>query len=125
MPRDADGPRDRQLIEDAQEALAAPGVGPAPNRRARLEPADESREGGGERGVELDPSALSPDALRGLVEEFVSREGTDYGHRDRTLGEKVEDVLLQLASGEARIVFDLESETASIMPARSLPPARR
>ncbi len=78
-----------------------------------------------ERGVELDPASLSPDAMRGLVEEFVSREGTDYGHRDRSLAEKVEDVLRQLASGEARIVFDLESETASITPARSLPGARR
>lgn len=113
MPRDDD--HDPNHFEGA----------PDPDRHPRLEPSDAGGDPGGERGVELDPSSLSPEALRGLVEEFVSREGTDYGHRDRTLGEKVEDVLLQLASGEARIVFDLESESASIMPARSLPPARR
>ena len=75
------------------------------------------------RGVELSPDDLSSDALRGLVEEFVSREGTDYGHADRALEGKVGDVYRQLESGEARIVFDLESETASIVSARDLPTA--
>ncbi len=32
-------------------------------------------------GVELSPDDLSPEALRGLVEEFVTRDGTDYGPR--------------------------------------------
>jgi uncharacterized protein YheU (UPF0270 family) len=70
-----------------------------------------------EQGVELSPDALSPRALRGLVEEFVSREGTDYGQVERSLASKVADVMAQLATGEARIVFDLESETASIVAA--------
>lgn len=75
---------------------------------------------GSEQGIELDPANLSAEALRGLVEEFVSREGTDYGHADRSLESKVADVLRQLESGEARIVFDLASESASIMTTRSL-----
>jgi hypothetical protein len=69
-----------------------------------------------ETGVDLDPSQLSPDALRGLVEEYVSREGTDYGHSDWSLEDKVNQVLRQLERGEARIVFDLELESASIVP---------
>jgi len=73
-----------------------------------------------ERGVELSPADLSPEALRGLVEAFVMREGTDYGHADRSLEGKVEQVLRQLERGEARIVFDLESESASIVTAREL-----
>ena len=68
-------------------------------------------------GVELDPDQLSADALRGLVEEYVSREGTDYGHTDWSLEEKVSQVYQQLERGEARIVFDLELESASIVPA--------
>lgn len=67
-------------------------------------------------GVELDRDQLSPDALRGLVEEYVSREGTDYGHGEWSLEEKVRQVLQQLERGEARIVFDLERESASIVP---------
>ena len=61
---------------------------------------------------------MSPDALRGLVEEYVSREGTDYGHGEWSLEEKVRQVLQQLERGEARIVFDLERESASIVPVR-------
>lgn len=68
-----------------------------------------------ENGVELEPDQLSAEALRGLVEEFVSREGTDYGHTDRSLESKVADVWRQLESGEARIVFDLATETVSIV----------
>ena len=32
--------------------------------------------------VEVPPEALSPLALRGAIESFVLREGTDYGERD-------------------------------------------
>lgn len=73
-----------------------------------------------EQGIEIDPDSLSAEALRGLVEEFVSREGTDYGHADRSLESKVADVHRQLDSGEARIVFDLASESASIVSTRAL-----
>jgi uncharacterized protein YheU (UPF0270 family) len=66
-------------------------------------------------GVELDTDQLSPSALRGLVEEYVSREGTDYGPGDWTLEDKVAQVLRQLERGEARIVFDLELQSASIV----------
>ncbi len=70
------------------------------------------------RGVELDAGDLSPTALRGLVEEYVSREGTDYGPGEWTLDDKVDQVLAQIDRGEARIVFDLELETASIVSVR-------
>ena len=80
------------------------------------------------QGVELDPEQLSPGALRGLIEEFVTREGTDYGpggdsaagDTEWSLEDKVTQVYRQLSSGEARIVFDLETESASIVPARTL-----
>ncbi len=49
---------------------------------------------------------LSEDALRGVVESFVLREGTDYGERDASHEDKVADVMRQLERGEARILFD-------------------
>ena len=79
-------------------------------------------------GVELELDQLSPDALRGLIEEFVTREGTDYGDeraergegirpsREWSLEDKVAQVVQQLERGEVRIVFDLELGTASIIP---------
>lgn len=71
-------------------------------------------------GVELDPDQLSPGALRGLVEEYVTREGTDYGEGHWSLEDKVAQVFRQLSSGEARIVFDLTTESASIVTAPEL-----
>ncbi len=71
--------------------------------------------------IELSPDQLSPEALRGLVEEFVSRDGTDYGAVERSFEEKIARVTAQLASGEARLVFDPETETANIVAARDLP----
>ncbi len=70
----------------------------------------------------LDASALSADALRGLVEEFVSRDGTDYGLRESTLEEKVSAVLHQLDTGEVCIVFDRDEERANLVPAQDLRP---
>ena len=71
-------------------------------------------------GVELDPNQLSPGALRGLVEEYVTREGTDYGEGSWSLEDKVAQVLRQIDCGDAKIVFDLESESASVVTAPEL-----
>jgi uncharacterized protein len=57
---------------------------------------------------------LSTGALRSLIEDFVTREGTDYGHVDISLEEKVRVVRLQLERGEARITFDAITEMCSI-----------
>ena len=60
---------------------------------------------------------LSQDALRGVLESFVLREGTEYGERDICLDQKVAQVEKQLQRGEAQIVFDPESETIDIVVA--------
>jgi hypothetical protein len=53
--------------------------------------------------------------LRRLIEEFVTRDGTDYGAVERTLGDKVAAVMRQLAAGEAAILVDPERETVDIV----------
>ena len=58
---------------------------------------------------------LSPEALRGLVEEFVLREGTDYGSVDYSLEEKTAHVMKQLEKGLAKVVFDPELESCNIV----------
>lgn len=59
---------------------------------------------------------LSAEALQGVLQSFVLREGTDYGDREFSLEQKVAHVLRQLKRGEARIVFDPNSETVDIVP---------
>jgi uncharacterized protein len=64
--------------------------------------------------IEVPPAQLSPEALRGVVESFVLREGTDYGEREYSLDEKVAQVMQQLARGEARILFDPQAQSIEI-----------
>jgi uncharacterized protein len=68
--------------------------------------------------VEIPHTELSPDALRGVVESFVLREGTDYGERDASFESKVADVMRQLDRREAVIVFDPTTESVGIMVRR-------
>ena len=68
-------------------------------------------------GIEVPYTALSEEALERLMEEFVTRAGTDYGSVERSLADKIADVRRQLARREAVIVFDPETETANIVPA--------
>lgn len=48
-------------------------------------------------------------------EEFVTRDGTDYGEVEISLKTKIAQVLAQLKSGKAVIVFDQKSETCTIL----------
>ena len=63
---------------------------------------------------------IETDTLDNLIKEFVLREGTDYGHNEATLDEKVAQVKEQLAVGEAVIVFSELHETVDIKLKREL-----
>jgi uncharacterized protein YheU (UPF0270 family) len=65
--------------------------------------------------VTVPHTELSAEALRGVVESFVLREGTDYGSREVSLKDKVAQVLTQLERGEARIMFDPATESITII----------
>ncbi|WDP89396.1 MAG: YheU family protein [Desulfobacter sp.] len=60
---------------------------------------------------------LTPEALNGVIEEFVTRDGTDYGEHEVSLETKISQVLTHLKTGRAVIVFDPESETCNILRA--------
>jgi uncharacterized protein YheU (UPF0270 family) len=66
---------------------------------------------------------LSPDALHGIIEAFVTREGTDYGAQDVPLATKVFQVQQQLDAGTAVIVYDEDTESCTIQPIHQLPDA--
>nr|WP_320190321.1 YheU family protein [uncultured Desulfobacter sp.] len=69
------------------------------------------------KAVKILYDQLSPEALEGVVEEFVTRDGTDYGEREVPLEIKINQVMNQLRTGAAVIVFDSESETCNIFKA--------
>lgn len=59
---------------------------------------------------------LSPEALNGLIEEFVTRPGTDTGYTKNTLEDNVEMVKRQLIRGTVVVVYDEETQTANLVP---------
>ena len=81
----------------------------------------QSDERPAEPAIEIPHTELSADALRGVVEAFVLREGTEYGARDVPLDRKVLDVMRQLDRGEAQIVFDPNTESVEIVVKRRAP----
>lgn len=58
---------------------------------------------------------LSDDALSGVIESFILREGTDYGLHEKSMEEKIADIKAQLDSGKAVLVYSELHETVNIM----------
>lgn len=66
--------------------------------------------------IEVPWQSLSEEALRGLVEEYVLREGTDYGHSDYSLSGKVDAVMRQIESGHVLIHYDSYLQSCTLSP---------
>jgi uncharacterized protein len=71
-----------------------------------------------ENGVDVPFEALSPEALRNLIEEFVTREWSEWSDSGFSLQDKVEQVLRQLREKKVKVVFDITSNTANIVVSR-------
>ena len=54
---------------------------------------------------------LSPATLRAVVQEFVTRDGTDHSHVER----RVENVMRQLEAGRVELHFDEQTATCNIV----------
>jgi uncharacterized protein YheU (UPF0270 family) len=59
---------------------------------------------------------LSPEALQTLIEEFVTRDGTDTGYEKKSLENDVAMVKRQLKRGDVLIVYDKSTKTSNIVP---------
>lgn len=69
--------------------------------------------------MQISPALLSPAALRAVVLEFVSRDGTDHSPVEK----RIRTVLHQLDAGRVELHFDTDTETCNIVPAEQEPPA--
>jgi len=67
--------------------------------------------------VKIPIDRLGPDTLQGVIEEFVSRDGTDYGEHEVAVATKVRQVQRQLESGAAVLVYDDETGTCTVLAA--------
>ena len=60
-------------------------------------------------------SQVSPETLQNLIEEYVTRDGTDYGEHEISLERRVEQMMAQLKRKEVVIWFDQVTETITLM----------
>lgn len=59
---------------------------------------------------------LSNDTLTAIIEDFILREGTEYGAIDIDKETKIEQVKKQLEQGDALLVYSQLHETVNIIP---------
>ena len=63
---------------------------------------------------------LPADTLHNLIEEFVTRDGTDYGDTEIPTATKVEQVREQLKKEQVFVVFDETTESVSVLSKEQL-----
>ncbi len=85
--------------------------------RPELPPKQRAKDG---KTIVIPWERLSPDALAGVIEEFVTREGTEHGRDDVPLETKVAQVKKQLAKGVVLVLFDAETQSVNLAHARDV-----
>ena len=68
--------------------------------------------------IEIPWDQLEAETLYALVEEFVTRDGTDYGEEEVALSRKVDQVLKGIKKKEYVIVYDQEMDNVHIVTAQ-------
>lgn len=64
--------------------------------------------------IQVPYQRLSDEALTGIIEEFISREGTDYGDYGFSFADKKAQVMQQLEKDIVVILFDPSTETCTL-----------
>ena len=65
--------------------------------------------------IEIPLDRLSPDILNAVIEEFILREGTDYGVSEISMNSKIAQVRRQLDHGDVLITFDPVTENCTLL----------
>ena len=65
--------------------------------------------------IEIAVESLSAEALLGVIDDFILREGTEYGLNDVSYEAKVQQVQRQLDAGTAIITFDPQTESVTLI----------
>ncbi|MEM7645978.1 MAG: YheU family protein [Pseudomonadota bacterium] len=68
-----------------------------------------------QKGIQISPKQLEKDTLHALIDDFILREGTDYGAQEVSLEIKRQQLLKQIESGHVLIFFDPDRETTTLV----------
>ncbi|QKX15573.1 YheU family protein [Microbulbifer sp. YPW1] len=64
---------------------------------------------------------IDPEALQNLLEEYATRDGTDYGEREVSLEDKVASLRRQLENKTVVIWFEPGEESVNLILAEDIP----
>lgn len=65
--------------------------------------------------IEIPWRNLPEETLFRLLEEIVTRDGTDYGEQEKSVETRLKQAQSSLQQGRAVLVWDQDSETASLV----------
>jgi uncharacterized protein YheU (UPF0270 family) len=65
--------------------------------------------------IEIPWQNLPEETLSRMLEEIVTRDGTDYGAQERPVSARLEEAKTSLREGKALLTWDEESESASLI----------
>jgi len=65
--------------------------------------------------IEVPYQDISPDALQGLLEDFVTRQGYDTAETELSLEDLANQVRQQLVLGQLSIVYDAVTESVTVL----------
>ncbi|MFT4520346.1 MAG: hypothetical protein ACI9JM_002748 [Halioglobus sp.] len=66
--------------------------------------------------ITVPPDQLQAEVLNSLLEEYASRDGTDYGEQEVALERKVASLLGQLERGDLKLLYDSDSQEWDLLP---------
>ncbi len=66
----------------------------------------------------IPPDALESATLNNIIEEFVTRDGTDYGNVELSLKDKTASLRLRVMRGEVLIVYDEAADSVNLVEAK-------
>ena len=65
--------------------------------------------------IEIPAERLNAEIMTAIIEEFILREGTDYGAQEVDFASKVSQVRALLKAGEVTITFDPKTENCTLL----------
>ena len=65
-------------------------------------------------------ATLAGETLRRIVDDLVTRDGTDYGAIEKTAEQKATALVRLLERGEAHLVFDPATESIGVLTSQEL-----
>ena len=64
--------------------------------------------------IKIPVDRLSPETFQDIIEEFITRDGTDYGKTEIPIETKIRQVKSQLESGLAVLLYDDATQSCNI-----------